>query len=161
MNEIIFFYSRNLYRLYGSQTCKKMSEKSNYYRVERELTHQEVIELYLKTKQELDEEKRNTKIWENAFEEECLEHDKELEDREKELEELKAWKEEAIEVMNKLQLQEIGKELQLPLGSDIPSQILPEIKRIKAITDEAISILAAKDMLYKSALDEIIKLKTK
>lgn len=55
-----------------------MSEKSNYYRVERELTHQEVIELYLKTKQELDEEKRNTKIWENAFEEECLEHDKEL-----------------------------------------------------------------------------------
>jgi hypothetical protein len=106
-----------------------MSEKSNYYRVERELTHQEVIELYQKTKKELDE--------------------------------LKAWKEEAMEVMNKLQLQEIGKELQLPLGSDIPSQILPEIKRIKAILDEAISLLAAKDMLYKSALDEIIKLKTK
>jgi hypothetical protein len=106
-----------------------MSEKSNYYRVERELTHQEVIELYQKTKKERDE--------------------------------LKAWKEEATEVMNKLQLQEIGKELQLPLGSDIPSQILPEIKRIKAILDEAISLLAAKEMLYKAALDEIIKLKTK
>jgi len=106
-----------------------MSEKSNYYRVERELTHQEVIELYQKTK--------------------------------KELEELKAWKEEATEVMNKLQLQEVGKDHQLPLGSDIPSQILPEIKRIKAITDEAILLLAAKDRLYKAALDEIIKLKTK
>ena len=106
-----------------------IAEKSNYYRVERELTHQEVIELYQKTKKELDE--------------------------------LKAWKEEVTEVMNKFKLQEIGKELQLPLGSDIPSQILPEIKRIKAITDEAISLLAAKDRLYKAALDEIIKLKTK
>lgn len=63
-----------------------------------------------------------------------------IENHKEELEELKAWKEEATEVMNKLQLQEIGKELQLPLGSDIPSQILPEIKRIKAHSDYLISI---------------------
>jgi hypothetical protein len=52
----------------------------------------------------------------------------ELEDQEKELNELKAWKEGATEVMDKLQLQEIGKELELPLGSDIASQVLPIIK---------------------------------
>ncbi len=80
---------------------------------------------------------------------------------EQERNELKAWKEEAIQVMNRFQLQEIGKELELPLGSDIPSQILPEIKRIKAITDEAILLLASKDKLYKAALEEITKLKTK
>jgi len=80
---------------------------------------------------------------------------------EKERNELKAWKEEAMEVMNKLDLQAIGKELQIPLGSEISSQVLPGIKNLKSTLDEAISLLAAKDMLYKAALDEIIKLKTK
>jgi len=46
-----------------------MKQELNYYRVEKELTHQEVIELYQKTKKELDE--------------------------------LKSWKEEAMEFMNK------------------------------------------------------------
>jgi len=110
------------------------------------------------------EDKMNNKDWEPIKVKKANALLEEYEMRlaaEKERDQLKAWKEEAMEVMNKLQLQEIAKELQLPLGSDIPSQILPEIKRIKAILDEAISLLAAKGMLYKSALDEIIKLKTK
>jgi hypothetical protein len=32
-----------------------MKQELNYYRVEKELTHQEVIELHQKTKKELDE----------------------------------------------------------------------------------------------------------
>lgn len=48
----------------------------------------------------------------------------------KESKELKAWKAEAIKVMPPLQ--EIGKELGLPLGSFVSPQILPKIKELKA-----------------------------
>ena len=50
-----------------------------------------------------------------------------------ELEDLRAWKESAMRVLGGIQLQEIGKELNLPLGTDIGPQILPAIRRLAKI----------------------------
>ena len=47
------------------------------------------------------------------------------------LEELSAWKESALTVLNGIALQEIGKELNLSLGQDIGPMILPAIKALK------------------------------
>lgn len=41
------------------------------------------------------------------------------------------WKESALEVMNKMDLQAIGKEIGLPLGSSIPEHVLPAIYKLK------------------------------
>lgn len=50
----------------------------------------------------------------------------------KEIEQLKRWKESAMEVMNDINLQEIRKILNVKLGEDIPVKILPAIKSLKA-----------------------------
>lgn len=48
---------------------------------------------------------------------------------------LKDWKTSALDLLNKIDLQAIGKELNLPLGSDIASAILPSIRALKARLD--------------------------
>jgi hypothetical protein len=47
----------------------------------------------------------------------------------KELEELRAWKESAMKVMP--DFQEIGKLLNIPLGTSVSEQIIPKIKELK------------------------------
>lgn len=47
-----------------------------------------------------------------------------------EVEQLRQWKEEAMEIMS--DFQEIGKEIGLPLGNSIGKSILPYIKKLKA-----------------------------
>lgn len=44
---------------------------------------------------------------------------------------LKVWKESALDIMNKMDLQAIAKEIGLPLGSSIPENILPAINKLK------------------------------
>lgn len=53
----------------------------------------------------------------------------------KEIIALKNWKDEAIQVFADLNLQEIGKEIPVPLGESIAKNILPFIKKIKAYAD--------------------------
>ena len=57
----------------------------------------------------------------------------ELEDVERESSELKAWKESMLSVLPPLQ--EIARELGLPLGQSIHDRILPAIQRLKAEID--------------------------
>ena len=49
-----------------------------------------------------------------------------------EIEQLKAWKESTMKVMNKIDLEGISKEIPVRLGEDISSKILPAIKSMKA-----------------------------
>lgn len=44
---------------------------------------------------------------------------------------LKVWKESALDIMNKMDLQAIGKEIGVPLGRSISEQVLPAIKKLK------------------------------
>lgn len=50
--------------------------------------------------------------------------------RDQELEDLKSWKESALEIFNELNLQEIGKVMGVPLGESIADKILPFIKNL-------------------------------
>ena len=45
---------------------------------------------------------------------------------------LEAWKEAAVQAMNGINLQEVGRELSLPLGVSISENILPRIRKLKA-----------------------------
>jgi len=49
----------------------------------------------------------------------------------KERDDLLRWKSEAMQVMNDLNLQEIGKEMGLRLGANIAANILPYIRELK------------------------------
>lgn len=49
---------------------------------------------------------------------------------------LRRWKREAMQVMAALDAQAVGKELGLRLGTDVSSQVLPGIKRLKAQVSE-------------------------
>lgn len=55
----------------------------------------------------------------------------ELDKRDKTLKELEAWKAEATKVFDALNLQEIGRELQIPLGEEIAPQVLPGIRKLR------------------------------
>lgn len=48
-----------------------------------------------------------------------------------EIAQLKVWKESALEQLNSVKLQDVGKELDVPLGVSVPSQILPGIIKLK------------------------------
>lgn len=48
------------------------------------------------------------------------------------LKELREWKRQALKVLNALDLQEIGKELNLTVGDSVAEHILPRIKKLKA-----------------------------
>jgi hypothetical protein len=61
----------------------------------------------------------------------------EIENIQREQNELKDWKESALVEFNKIQTQEIGKEIGAILGSSIHDQILPAIKNLKIERDEA------------------------
>ena len=50
---------------------------------------------------------------------------------EKQVTELSKWKAEQLEVLRQLNLEEIAKELGIPLGQTIPDKILPAIKKLK------------------------------
>lgn len=50
---------------------------------------------------------------------------------------LRAWKESALQVMNKISLQEIANILNLQWGSDISSQILPGLTAFKERAEKA------------------------
>ncbi len=58
-----------------------------------------------------------------------------------ELKELRAWKEEALLVMSKIDTQAIGRELGMTIGVDVPSNILPKIVEIKKSRTDAINFL--------------------
>jgi hypothetical protein len=55
---------------------------------------------------------------------------------EAEIKELRKWKSEAMMVLSNADFQEVGKELNLPLGSDVPKNILPNIKELKKFKKE-------------------------
>ena len=55
--------------------------------------------------------------------------------------ELLDWKESSMQVMADLDLQEIGKVLNLKLGSSISEQTLPAIKKLKADKEELLEML--------------------
>lgn len=57
----------------------------------------------------------------------------EIENLQRERDDLKNWKESALVEFNKIQTQEIGKEIGVTLGSSIHEQILPAIKNLKKI----------------------------
>lgn len=59
-------------------------------------------------------------------------------------EELAAWKESAMQVMNDLNLQAIGDELGFKLGSSIAPQILPAIKKLKELNSEMLNMLESR-----------------
>jgi hypothetical protein len=61
----------------------------------------------------------------------------EIENLQREIDELKDWKESALVEFNKIQTQEIGKEIGTILGSSIHEQILPAIKNLKIERDDA------------------------
>ena len=46
------------------------------------------------------------------------------------IQELERWKQQALTVLEELDLQEIGKELNVPLGESVAKQILPKLKEI-------------------------------
>ena len=57
-------------------------------------------------------------------------------------EEVENWKREALVMLNKLDLQEIGKVLGLKLGSEISSEVLPGIRRLQSrvtVLEEALA----------------------
>ena len=56
---------------------------------------------------------------------------------ERDVEELRAWKASALEVMNRIDFQAVGRELDVPLGADVAARILPGIKRLKAVCADA------------------------
>lgn len=56
---------------------------------------------------------------------------------ERELEEAREWKESAMTVFSKLDLQAIGKEIGVKLGEDISPKVLPAIKELKRELEEA------------------------
>jgi hypothetical protein len=67
-----------------------------------------------------------------------------------ELGNLRRWKDEAMQVLGGLDLQAIGKELQIPLGTDIGPQILPAIRKYRALLGRAAhesSLTLANDIL--------------
>jgi seryl-tRNA synthetase len=70
---------------------------------------------------------------------------------ERELEEAREWKESAMTVFSKLDLQAIGKEIGVKLGEDISPKVLPAIKELKRELEEA---ERERDRL-KGALEEI------
>ena len=51
---------------------------------------------------------------------------------------LRRWKDEAMQVLNDINLQEIGKELGLPLGTNIGPQILPKIREYRALLERVL-----------------------
>jgi hypothetical protein len=55
----------------------------------------------------------------------------------RELEELAGWKQSALSVLNKIDLQKIGDALDVPLGADVSDKILPGIKSLQAQLDQA------------------------
>jgi hypothetical protein len=59
----------------------------------------------------------------------CLSRDAQA--LEKRCEELEAWKESAMQVMNAANFQEIGKLLNVPLGESIADKIVPAIKALR------------------------------
>lgn len=79
----------------------------------------------------------------------------------KKLEIAGAWKESALSVMNKVDLQEIGKELDLPLGTDIPPNILPGIRALQARLEGARARAAQESQENKRLSDEAIVLRQK
>lgn len=50
---------------------------------------------------------------------------------EREIQELQAWKQSALQVMNQTDLQAVGRELGLTLGTDVSPNILPGIQKLK------------------------------
>lgn len=80
---------------------------------------------------------------------------------------LTRWKSEAMQVMNDLDFQEIGKEIDLDLGDNIAKSILPYIKKAKAKLLAAEELekenaeferLLKKYMKIKAAADEMAKI---
>jgi len=67
----------------------------------------------------------------------------EVESLQSELDSLRQWKSEMLQVLNSLNLQAIGKELNLTLGSNIPSSILPNIISQKQLIADQHRALAA------------------
>lgn len=51
---------------------------------------------------------------------------------EAEVKDLRRWKREAMQVLRELDSQAVGKELNLPLGSNVAARILPAIRELKA-----------------------------
>ena len=52
-------------------------------------------------------------------------------DLEAQVKELEAWKESALTILNQIDFQAIGKELDLTLGVDVAPNILPAIRELK------------------------------
>jgi hypothetical protein len=75
--------------------------------------------------------------------------------------ELKGWKESAMDVMGKVNLQACGKALGLTLGSDIAPAILPGILRLQELSDalarEGVRVCDYAEGLYIISLPEHIK----
>lgn len=67
-------------------------------------------------------------------------------------EELEAWKKESMEVMSNLNLQEVGKVLNLKLGTDISKQILPSIQLLIKRNKELEAMLENTLQLNKEVL---------
>lgn len=93
--------------------------------------------------------------------------------RDKKIEQLEAWKEPASQVMNQIDLQAVGKELDVPLGEGIAPHILPGIQKMKdGLREQAARIeeletwkarlsedLRAADDLWKLERSEVTKLR--
>jgi hypothetical protein len=84
----------------------------------------------------------------------------EIENLQRERDELKDWKESALVEFNKIQTQEIGKEIGAVLGSSIHEQILPAIKNLKSECNEAkrgCKLLANNATVWKDRFDEAME----